>query len=109
MLKINGVYIGVKLGFQKVYGKDDEDICAAFAAETDYAFVESVCDSHRKTEIELNPIFVFGQFYFSDFLRSGRAMCQVPKLFFEKKRIRGGVIFPFVFFVLLFFSDFYFR
>ena len=72
-------------------GKDGEDICAAFAAEQMDAVVEKFCDIREQTEIELNPFFVLGQFYFSDFLISGRAKCQVPKLFFEK-RIRGGKI-----------------
>ena len=70
-------------------GKDGEDICAAFAAEQKDAVVEKFCDIREQTEIELNPFFVFGQFYFSDFLISGRAKCQVPKLFFEKKD-KGG-------------------
>ena len=47
------VYVGLIFSlvsistFLKVNGKDDEDICAAFAAETVYAFVESVCDTHK--------------------------------------------------------------
>ena len=93
--------------FEKGIDKCGDKFSAVFVAETIYAFVESICDTDGQTGIDLNPIFIFGQFSFSDLLRSGRAKCHVPELFL-KKRMRG-VIFPAVFlsccFFLIFISD----